>query len=105
MVVKVNGRLQFRDGYERMAYMTMEVATGNQTQVQLAERLKLSPQRVSQILKAGYARAGCKPGTDPAIVGFKLRLADQAREGCVRNTPEFFFKYERFNTCGCCAPF
>lgn len=97
-------RMRFRDGYRRMAYMTMEVATGNQTQVQLSEQLKLSPQRVSRIVKAGYARAGCKPGADPALVGMKLRLADQVREGYLRDTPEHFFKYERFSSCDCCAP-
>lgn len=104
MVVNKQGRLLFRDGYERMAYLTMEVATGSQTQVRLAERTKLSPQRVSQIVAAGYARAGCRPGTDPALVGQGLRRADQARLDCRPDTPEHFYKFERFNSCDCCAP-
>lgn len=101
MVVNKQGRLLFRDGYKRMAYFTMEVATGSQTQAQLAERMKLSPQRVGQIVKAGYARAGCRPGADPSLVGQGLRRADQARFGSRPDTPEHFYKFERFGTCDC----
>lgn len=89
------GRLRFADGYWRMAYVTMERATGAQTLQQLADRLGLCPQRVHQIEKAGYAKAGCKPEDPPEVVGlaFRKRMFDP-RPG--EDTPESFYHCERF---------
>lgn len=63
----------FRNGYERMAYIALEVLTKNQTEVQLAALLGMSSQRVSQIYIAALARVGCTHNPDPAEVGFRFR--------------------------------
>jgi hypothetical protein len=69
-------RRKFRDGNERMAYITLEFLTGK-TQVALAEELGLSHQRIHQIAKAGLARAGCKEGDPVEKVAAGFRAAFQ----------------------------
>lgn len=85
-------RLYFEDGYERMAYFVMQTHTGAKTQIELSQEFNLSFQRVSQIIKAGYARTSTKP-TDPAwLVGLRLRQLQQPTPEF--GTPEFFFRNE-----------
>lgn len=91
-------RRHFVDGYARMAWMTMEAATGT-PQAELAKRVGLSTQRVHQIVRAGYARAGCRSGDRPEVVALGLRRADAVRQGRGPrpDTPEWFWLHERFH--------
>lgn len=71
--MKILKRPIFRNNYERMAYIALELLTKNKTEWQLAEQLGLSHQRVSQIYIAALARVGCTHNPDPSEVGFRFR--------------------------------
>lgn len=82
----------FRNGYERMAYVALEVLTKHQTEGQLAEQLGLSHQRVSQIYIAALARVGCTANPDPAEVGLRFRRFLSPLPAM--HTVEFFSRHE-----------
>lgn len=46
---------RFRSNYYRMAYIVMEQVAAGRTQQELADELKLSVQRISQITASGFA--------------------------------------------------
>lgn len=94
------GRVHFVDGYERMACLTIEFASGR-SHTELAEWARVSRQRVEQIVKAGYGRAGCKRGAPVAQLAAGFATADTIRRGPpAYGTPEWFYRYERFKDKG-----
>lgn len=63
----------FRNEYDRLAYIALEVLTKNQTEFQLAAQLGLSHQRVSQLFIKALERVGCTHNPDPHLVALRFR--------------------------------
>lgn len=80
MKTNIRKRIVFYNGYERMAFIAMELLTGNRTQEQLAGLLGMSPQRVSQLYIAALARVGETHTQDAQALAAKYRRLVYRRE-------------------------